>query len=566
VKGLGNLGNSAWYLGLDIGTSSVGWAVTDEQYNIPRLRGQRAWGVRLFEEAQTAADRRAHRGARRRYYRRAERLKCLKQIFSPYIDPIDPKFFQRMQDSFFWPEDKRESTPELPQRNSLFNDSDYVDKDFYRDFPTIFHLRDYLMDPYNSQTKLNPDTNPPKKLDARHYYLACHNIIKFRGHFLLEGEIEIDNSNTKDKYNELYDKLQQELLENFGFEFGIRYESDDNSEITQFDFRDELLKMLSQKGRLNDKKATLKSLNIETDLDEDQREQANKIAELVAQYIIGCKADFAKIAECDGKAEIQLGQSNTDDKITELPDKIGQNWQAILQTGKELYDIGVARQIIGESSSLSKSYITLYEQFENDLNLYNKSEPIKGEKQTHKLAESRKITDDNAKETEQTKIEKPKLRGYYKGAVPMQLHLAELKQIIKNFAADQRYLVFATAKTRFKDDPSDVLDKDKVVKLLTHRVPYYVGPLQTQQSLGKQAKTERQKPWSERLPGMQTSKIYPWNFDIIVDKPASATKFIERMVGRCTYLVDQPCLPKDSILYQKYMILNEASVVCVVGT
>lgn len=41
----------AWYLGLDIGTSSVGWAVTDEHYNIPRLRGQRAWGVRLFEEA-----------------------------------------------------------------------------------------------------------------------------------------------------------------------------------------------------------------------------------------------------------------------------------------------------------------------------------------------------------------------------------------------------------------------------------------------------------------------------------------------------------------------------------
>jgi CRISPR-associated endonuclease Csn1 len=83
---------TTWYLGLDIGTSSVGWAVTGEQYHIPRLRGQRAWGVRLFEEAKTSAERRMHRIARRRYYRRGERLKYLQQIFSPYIEPIDPGF------------------------------------------------------------------------------------------------------------------------------------------------------------------------------------------------------------------------------------------------------------------------------------------------------------------------------------------------------------------------------------------------------------------------------------------------------------------------------------------
>ena len=44
-----------YYLGLDMGTSSVGWAVTDEKYQIVRKKGKDLWGVRLFPEAQTAA-------------------------------------------------------------------------------------------------------------------------------------------------------------------------------------------------------------------------------------------------------------------------------------------------------------------------------------------------------------------------------------------------------------------------------------------------------------------------------------------------------------------------------
>ncbi|MDR0514594.1 MAG: type II CRISPR RNA-guided endonuclease Cas9, partial [Coriobacteriaceae bacterium] len=554
-----------WYLGLDIGTSSVGWAVTDEQYNIPRLRGQRAWGVRLFEEAQTAADRRAHRIARRRYYRRAERLKYLRQIFAPYIDPIDPGFFDRMADSFFWAQDKRESTPQHLQRNSLFNDADYTDKDYYRDFPTIFHLRDYLVDTYNSHGGLHPQSNPPQKLDARHYYLACHHIIKYRGHFLFEGDIEIDTAHAADKYGELYDRLQAELLENCGFEFGSLYEtggSDGEEEAQEVPFDKVLLEMISTKGRLNDKKARIRGIRIETDLDEDMREDAQKAAQLIAHYIIGAKVDFATIAECEGKAEIKLGESSTDDKLAELPDKIGQNWQGILEIGKSLYDIGVTRQIIAEHPSLSASFVDLYQRYHDDLDLYNRSEPIDNEKQTHKLAEPRITLDENGKEKQQTKIVKPKLRGYYKGAVPMQLHLAELKKILGSLVDDERYQYLAIANTAFTDDPSNVPDIEKTIKLLTHRVPYYVGPLQKAQGdvgplPGKQAHTERQKPWVERLPGQQHAKIYPWNFDEVVDKAASAENFIARMVGRCSYLADQACLPKDSVLFQRYMILNE---------
>lgn len=39
-----------YYLGLDLGTSSVGWAVTDSQYQLLRAKGKDLWGVRLFEK------------------------------------------------------------------------------------------------------------------------------------------------------------------------------------------------------------------------------------------------------------------------------------------------------------------------------------------------------------------------------------------------------------------------------------------------------------------------------------------------------------------------------------
>ena len=42
-----------YYLGLDMGSSSVGWAVTNEKYEILHAHGKTLWGVRLFDSAQT---------------------------------------------------------------------------------------------------------------------------------------------------------------------------------------------------------------------------------------------------------------------------------------------------------------------------------------------------------------------------------------------------------------------------------------------------------------------------------------------------------------------------------
>lgn len=63
-----------YYLGFDIGTNSVGWAVTDENYNLCKFKKKSMWGIRLFEDAKTAEERRGQRASRRRLQRRKQRI------------------------------------------------------------------------------------------------------------------------------------------------------------------------------------------------------------------------------------------------------------------------------------------------------------------------------------------------------------------------------------------------------------------------------------------------------------------------------------------------------------
>ncbi len=50
-----------YYLGLDLGTTSVGWAVTDTNYNLLRAKRKDLWGIREFDEALTAVKSEAKR-------------------------------------------------------------------------------------------------------------------------------------------------------------------------------------------------------------------------------------------------------------------------------------------------------------------------------------------------------------------------------------------------------------------------------------------------------------------------------------------------------------------------
>ena len=83
-----------------------------------------------------------------------------------------------------------------------------------------------------------------------------------------------------------------------------------------------------------------------------------------------------------------------------------------------------------------------------------------------------------------------------------------------------------------------------------------MGPL-TQKGAALDASGKPRFAWSKRQVGKEGEKIYPWNWEEIIDKGASAREFIQRMTGTCTYLYGEPVLPKCSLLYEKFCVLNE---------
>lgn len=68
----------AYNIGLDIGTSSVGYAMTDEKGRLLRFHKRPTYGSVLFEEAQTAKERRQKRSARRVWHVGASVSNCCK--------------------------------------------------------------------------------------------------------------------------------------------------------------------------------------------------------------------------------------------------------------------------------------------------------------------------------------------------------------------------------------------------------------------------------------------------------------------------------------------------------
>ena len=187
----------AYFAGFDIGTESVGWAVTDEQYRVLRKNGKALWGVRQFPEARKAEERRGFRVARRRLERREQRLALLRDIFAKEIAAVDPAFFQRMEESRFWAEDKRPDGEGRPLgRYTLFADRDYCDRDYHREFPTIYHLRRALM-------------FEDRAFDVRLVYLAVHHILKKRGHFLF-GDVALEDVTFESCMAALGDYLRDE--------------------------------------------------------------------------------------------------------------------------------------------------------------------------------------------------------------------------------------------------------------------------------------------------------------------------------------------------------------------
>lgn len=550
---------SKYYLGLDMGTASVGWAVTDTNYEIIKKHGKALWGIRLFEQANTAEERRSFRTARRRTERSKNRIALLQEIFAEEISKVDVGFFQRMKESKYYPEDKRDNngnTPELPY--TLFADKNFTDVDFHKRFPSIYHLRYALI------------TQPEVKPDIRLLYLALHHIIKHRGHFLFEGK---EMSEVTDFSNAV------QVLVECAEENGIEIE-----EIRQDDNREQLEEILkSRENSRLEKKKQISALMAGND------KQKKALAGLIAGCTVKLSELFADQAlDEEERSKISFSDSNYEEYISQVENVLAERFLLII-AAKAIFDWAVLSDIQGSFAYLSEAKIQVYEKHKRDLeklkrllksnrevyqqvfgipkNTTNYSAYVSmvkknGKKQPIEKHCSREefydflrktlksfscaekdepVVDELLAEIENgTLFPKQVIRD--NGVIPYQLHEKELNKILENALP---YYPFLSEK-----DEDGYSATEKIQSIFRFRIPYYVGPVNTfHQDKGGNS-------WAVRK-NDNHDKIYPWNFAEKIDEEESAAKFIKRMTNKCTYLAGEDVLPKESLLYAKFSVLNE---------
>lgn len=556
-----------YYLGFDIGTGSVGWAVTDDIYQLKKVHGKTLWGSRLFETANTAEERRIFRTSRRRLSRRHNRLVLLQELFAEEIAKVDMGFYHRLKESRYVPEDKRDAagnTPELPY--ALFVDSEFTDKEYHKKYPTIYHLRRDLMQ----------EDGP---FDVRLVYLALHHILKHRGHFLFMGKKLGEIKKFEPAYENMVETLQEQLPVD---EEERRICSDEE----KMEKMAEILTDTS-KGKNQKKTELQKCFGCR-----DKREK--EVLALLAGGKVKLSNLFGdeSLNESD-KPSISFSDNNYDEYESQLED-ILQDQYVVIRSIKAVYDWALLHEILQGYDSVSEAKVASYEKHRQDLKklktlLKEKAPsqyrrvfgyPVKKEENYSayigmvKVNGRKKPLDDKTCSREKfyaflkkiladiedsraqeilREIDKdnflPRQVVKDNGVIPYQVHMEELDKILTKAS---EYLPFLK-----KKDESGLSVADKIRKIMEFRIPYYVGPLNVAHKKDKGGFA-----WAVRK---SEGKIYPWNFEEKIDSEKSAEKFIRNMTNKCTYLLGKDVLPKYSLLYSEFMILNELNNVRING-
>lgn len=521
------------------------------------------WGVRLFEEAKTAEERRIARTNRRRLERKKQRIRLLQEIFYDEVAKVDDKFFLRMKDSSLFPEDKNEN-----QKNSLFNDYNYNDKDYGKEFKTIYHLRRALI-------------IGNREYDVRLVYLAIHHIMKNRGHFLFNNDIAKITS-----FRTTFDGFKKSMRD----EFGIELYGTDEEKFADI-LRDKTI------SRTKKSEALLKLCGY--DKGNDRYKQFAEIIKLING--LNCKLstifDNEELEEIEHN-KISFSSSSYDETRVKLEDEI-QEKTGVIDIIKSVYNWTILCDSLEGGEYNGNSYISIakvkrYEKHREDLfslkeavrkyctkqeyndffatekednycayiGKYMKNGKVKLTKDkctqeafytVLKKLLNKMPTDDETVSRMKADIENklflPLQVSRDNGVIPYQVNKLELECILKNAA---EYLPFLNE----KDESYNLTAAEKIIKLFEYRIPYYVGPLNT--AAGENC-------WMVRKDGKEGKPITPWNFEDIVDIDKSAEKFIIRMTNKCTYLQNEDVLPKNSLLYSEYTVLNEINNIKIKG-
>lgn len=516
-------------IGLDIGVGSVGWCITDEENNVLKKGTKNMWGSDIFDEAQTAKATRNFRNSKRRLERRKERIQILQSLMLEDMEKEYPNFFQMLKETANVKEDKTFAETIFGIKYNLFSNANFTDRDYFKQFPTIYHLRYYLI-------------NTTEKVDIRLVYLALHHIIKYRGNFLHDNNFANNTTAVKESLQLLIEYLQ-------------------NNEIELKTNLENIIEILCSKNTSKSNKQE----EIMKCFDYDKEEKA--LITNVLKAILGYTFDVNKIFDMHiEKNKISFSQDIENEE--EIKNCINENIE-IYEAMNTIYSWYILQDILKGKTYISEAFIEKYEKYKKDLEILKKiyktyfkdeyNDMFKKEKENNYVAYTGKSSGKTYKKCEPEKffgtikkqIEKlpdtcelkesilqdlnnnnflSKINIRDNGAIPHQLHEIELEKILEN--QSQYY-------------PTLAKNKEDILKLFSFRIPYFVGPL---------AKGHSKWAWVIRK---NDEKIRPWNFEDVVDIDATAEEFINRMTNKCTYILSENVIPKQSLLYSKFCVLNE---------
>lgn len=557
-----------YFVGLDIGTNSVGWAVTNENYELLKAKGKDMWGSRLFVEGASASERRIKRSSGRRSNRRKFRLTLLEELFDDEIKKVDPYFYLRLHESQAHQEDKSKNTK---GQYFLFNDKNYTDKDFHKDYPTIYHLRYELMQ------------RPPK--DIRELFLAIHHIVKSRGNFLYEGQ---DFSGSGSLTEAIKNVIKLDFIEAIEGEKNIE-DADIEKHIEELASNIAIIlqdNSLSRKDRVSQAKKLF-------------TEAKKKSGEALVNIMIGLTGKLADVFEepelkdelGNDKNSFKFGAKDYTEQRNEYAALLGDKI-TLIDNCKVVNDILVLHKMKPNGKGFSENKVDLYKKHHKQLEeikrvlrakeyrtIYKrlfvdkpkKSGTAKSVKHCNYVTYINK--NPNAAVCSQEDFYKnlnkelgflpdsdlksrilkamdmneylPLQKGPENGTVPFQVHLEELDAIIAQASKKFSFLL---------DTDSDGYSiADKLKKLVDFRTPYYIGPLNPTHKVGKNGYS-----WVVRK---EAGRVTPWNFSDKIDEAASAEAFINNLTNKCTYLRGEDVLPKQSLLYTEFMLLNELNMI-----
>lgn len=430
----------------------------------------------------------------------------------------------------------------VKQPNSLFNDEDFTDKTYHKTYPTIYYLRYALM-------------KERKTFDVRLVYLAIHHIIKYRGNFLRDS-LQV-NGTLENDFGAFYNRFLNAVQDNLSFELPEGY----GEEVRKI--------LVNRELSTSDKsKQLVRCFNV----------SKNKQLKELMKFLTGSKGKLSVLfadALLENTESISFA-AGYDELECALQSMLEDDEWNVLQATKELYDWSLLTELMENASTISAAQIGRYEKHKKDLKIlkrllkqtpeeYNamfkgtgkssysayigmckvKHEKVTIEKKTDPdeffkalktLVKNLPASEDRdyvLQELDQKNF-LPKAVAKINGIIPYQLNEYELKRILENA---ESYLPFLKEKDKYGTI------SEKIQMLLTFRVPFYVGPLN-----GKSPYV-----WAAHL---KDGPITPWNFNEHIDEEASARTFIGRMTNKCTYLIGKDVLPKNSLLYTEYMVLN----------